>query len=250
MRLKDKVAIVTGAASGIGRATSLLFVREGAKVVVADINDEMGNETASLVEKQGGEAIFVHTDVSKSNDIQNMVESAVEKFGKIDVLVSNAAYMDPGVPVVDLPEEQWDETIDVTLKGHYLGAKYAIPEMIKVGGGSIVSVSSVGGVVAFASNPAYCAAKGGVIQLAKAIAADYVKNNIRANVVCPGAIDTPGAEGVKDIKEAYDYSLFMAEMGRWGTADEMAHAILFLASDEASYITGSVLVADGGWTLR
>jgi NAD(P)-dependent dehydrogenase (short-subunit alcohol dehydrogenase family) len=249
MSLQDKTAIVTGAASGIGRATAVLFSREGARVVVADKNDEGGRQTVSMIEAQGGQGCFVHTDVSVAGDVKRMVQIAVQSYGKLNILVSNAAYMDPGLPVADLPEEQWDTTVDVTLKGAFLGAKFAIPEMIKIGGGAIVNVSSVGGVVGFASNPAYVAAKGGVIQLTKAIAIDYARHGIRANVVCPGAVDTPGAASVKKDPKAYEYALSMTVVGRWAQPQEIAACILFLCSDAASYLAGSVLVADGGWSV-
>jgi len=250
MRLKDKVSIITGAASGIGKATAQLFSREGACVVVADWDRENGRKVVKRIEEKEGKALFIHTDVSNPDDVQQMVKLSVDKFGKIDILVNNAGYMAPGLPLVDISEEQWHETIDITLTGTFLCSKYAIPEMKKTGAGVIVNVSSVGGIVAFADNPAYLAAKGGVNQLTKGIAVDYADAGIRANAICPGTIYTEGtAWALEDPKVAARIEQYTL-MGRQGSADEIADAILFLASDESSFMTGSIVVVDGGWTVR
>lgn len=249
MRLTEKVAIITGGASGIGHATSVLFAKEGACVVVADWNDAQGFKVTNSIQENGGNALFVHTDVKKEDDIQNLVNETVKKYHQINILVNNAAYVGVSSPVVDLSADDWDMIVDTTLKSAFLTAKYAIPEMIKARGGSIVNVSSVGGVVAFESNPAYLAAKGGVIQLAKGIALDYGQYGIRANSVCPGTIDTPGTSWIKDYPDVIARVESRTVLKRQGTSEEMAYVILFLASDESSYVTGANFIADGGWTV-
>jgi NAD(P)-dependent dehydrogenase (short-subunit alcohol dehydrogenase family) len=249
MRLNNKIAIITGAASGIGKATATLFAKEGAGIVIADWNDHSGEETTGLIQEQGGEAIFVHTDVSKTADIQKMVQTAIRNFGRLDILVNNAAYVGVSPKLVDLQEEMWDMIVDITLKGTFLGCKYAIPEMIKAGGGAIVNISSVGGVVGFESAPAYCAAKGAVIQLTKAIAIDYAAQGIRANSMCPGTIDTEGTRWAHEFPDVMQRVETRTLLKRQGTSLEMAYVILFLASDDASYITGANFIADGGWTV-
>ena len=178
-----------------------------------------------------------------------MVVEAVKTFGKLDILVNNAGFVGESSPVVDLPVDEWDMIVNTILKAAFLSAKYAIPEMIKAGGGSIVNVSSIGGVVAFESNPAYLATKGGVIQLAKGIAMDYAKYGIRANSMCPGTIYTPGTSWIKDHPEVMERVESRTLLKRQGTSEEMAYVILFLASDESSYVTGANYIADGGWTV-
>ena len=249
MRLKDKVAVVTGASSGIGRAIALLFAEKGAAVTVADIADDEGEETARFITEQGHQAIFSHTNVADVNDVKNTIRTTVERFGKIDILVNNAAHMRDWKPALETSEEEWDRSLAVTLKGSFLCSKYAIPEMKKSGGGSIVNISSVGGLVGFASYAAYCSAKGGVIQLTKSLAIDYGRDNIRANAVCPGPIETTVSPKGKDEK-LHQWQIDMTVLGRTGKPEEVAYAALFLASDESSFVTGSNLVVDGGWTIR
>ncbi len=249
MRLKDKVAIVTGAASGIGQAIAQVFAREGAKVIVADINDEGGRETVDLITGEGGTAVFGHTDVSVFEETKSMIAYAVDSFGGIHVLVNNAAYLKDFKPVTDTTEEEWDASLDVTLKGVFLCSKAVIPEMIKAGGGSIINIASVGGLVGFASYAAYCSAKGGVIQLTKSLAIDYGRHNIRVNAICPGPIDTPTTPEAQDEK-LHQWQRDMTVLGRTASPEEVAYPALFLASDESSFITGSNLVVDGGWTIR
>src|SRR5271157_3113481 len=249
MRLKDKVAIVTGAASGIGQAIAQVFAKEGAKVVVNDINDKGGEATVKLIADCGGEALFVHADVSNSGEVRNMVKVTLEKFGGINVLVNNAAYLINFNPVLETPEDEWDIAIDVTLKGVFLCSKYALPEMIEAGGGSIINIASVGGMVGFADYSAYCSAKGGVIQLTKSMAIDYGRKNIRVNAICPGPIDTPTTPEAQDEK-LHQWQRDMTVLGRTATPEEVAWPAVFLACDESSFVSGSNLVVDGGWTVR
>jgi NAD(P)-dependent dehydrogenase (short-subunit alcohol dehydrogenase family) len=248
MRLEGKVAIVTGAAQGIGRATATLFAKEGAEVVAVDWNDDVGKEAVSKIHEQEGKAIYVHADVSIEDDIKSMIQSTVDTYGAIDILVNNAAYTGISSPVVELSVEEWDRIVAVTLKGAFMACKYAIPHMIEEGGGSIVNVSSVGGVVAFEDNPAYLASKGGLIQLTKGIALDYADRGIRANAISPGTIFTEGTSWITDYPEVMERIESRTLLKRQGTAEEMANVILFLASDEASYVTGANFIADGGWT--
>jgi NAD(P)-dependent dehydrogenase (short-subunit alcohol dehydrogenase family) len=249
MRLKNKIAIVTGAASGIGRAIAEVFAQQGAKVVVADINDAGGQETLRSITTRDGEALFLHTDVSVAAEAKAMVEAAIHSFGGLHILVNNAAYLKDFKPAVDTTEEEWDLSTDVTLKGVFLCSKFAIPEMIKAGGGSIINIASVGGLVGFASYAAYCSAKGGVIQLTKSLAIDYGRHNIRVNAICPGPIDTPTTPEAQDEK-LHQWQRDMTVLGRTASPEEVAYPALFLASDESSFVTGSNLVVDGGWTIR
>jgi len=249
MRLKGKTAIVTGAASGIGQAIAQVFGKEGAKVVVNDINDKGGEVTVKSIADLGGEATFAHADVSVASEVQNLMRVPVEKYGGINILVNNAAYLVNFKPVLETPEDEWDLSIDVTLKGVFLCSKYAIPEMIKVGAGSIVNIASVGGMVGFADYAAYCSAKGGVLQLTKSLAIDYGRKNIRVNAISPGPIDTPTTPEAQDEK-LHQWQRDMTTLGRTATPEEVAYPALFLASDESSFVTGANLVVDGGWTLR
>ena len=251
MRLSGKVAIVTGAASGIGRATGLVFAAEGAKICVADISETSGKETVSLIKQKGGEAFFCRTDVSSNSDVATMVNDTVKAYGRINILVNNAAHMDEKdfKTATETAEDQWDRSINISLKGVFLCSRYAIPEMIKVGGGSIINMSSVGGLVGFAAYTAYCSAKGGVIQLTKSLAIDYGKNNIRVNAICPGPIDTASSPEAQDEK-LHQWQRDMTVLGRTGAPEEVATCALFLASDDSTFVTGSNLVVDGGWTIR
>jgi NAD(P)-dependent dehydrogenase (short-subunit alcohol dehydrogenase family) len=249
-RLEGRVAIVTGAASGagIGCAIALLFSREGAAVAVADVEDSGGRHTTELIERQGGRSIFCHTDISNSEAVKAMIRSTVATFGRLDVLVNNAAHMKDTKPALDTTEEEWGRSIDVTLKGAFLCSKYAIPEMIQAGSGSIIDISSVGGLVGFEGYAAYCSAKGAVLQLTKSLAIDYGRQKIRANAICPGPIQT--SISPKPGEPLDQYQLSMTVLGRKGKPEEVAYAALFLACDESSFVTGASLVVDGGWTVR
>lgn len=251
MKLKGKVAIITGAGSGIGRASALLFAQEGAKVVVADLVAAAGAETVAEIKKNEGEAIFVQVDVSQAAQVEKMVRAAVETYGRLDVLFNNAGLTLPA-SVTDTTEETWQRSIDVNLKGVMLGCKYAIPEMQKVGGGSIVNTASMLGLVASPRQAPYSAAKGGVVLLTKQVAIDYARDNIRCNCICPSEVDTPMHR--KFIAESPDPEatkkrlLERIPLNRVASPDELASVALFLACDDSSYITGVALPVDGGLT--
>lgn len=249
IRLDDKVAVVTGGGSGIGRATAILFARAGAKVIVADFVAKGGNETVRIITEAGGDAIFVKTDVSKAADVEKLVSVTVDTYGKLDILCNNAGVCENEGLVAEVQEETWNRIIDINLKGVFLGMKYCIPEMLKSGGGVIVNTASTASLIAWPELPAYCASKGGVLMLTKAAAIGYAKRNIRVNCVCPGPIGTPMlAKICGSIEEANEIYNQRVPMGRVGRPDEIAAAILFLACDESSYATGTALVIDGGDT--
>ncbi len=245
-RLAGKVAIVTGAASGIGEATARLLAAEGASVCAVDLNNEAGRQVADSIVGDGGTAIFIRADVGKGAQVKRVVERALQKFGRLDVLHNNAYWSRNG-QATELEEKAWDRTLEVTLKSVFLGAKYAIPAMRQSGGGSIINTGSVHSLVGFAGFTAYDAAKGGVLAMTRTLAIDYGPD-IRVNAVLPGAILTPAWDGTSK-----SYRKRCAEMvpaKRLGDPDDIARAVLFLASDEASYITGTSLTVDGGMLAR
>lgn len=249
MQLKDKVAIITGASSGIGRASAVLFAKEGANVVIADIVRKGGLEAVKMIRNNGGEATFVKTDVSRASDVKRMVKTPVEKYGAIDILFNNAG-INLEKTVTDTSEEEWDRVTDVNLKGVFLCSKYAVPEMMQNGSGVIINTASMFGLVGQVHEAAYCASKGGVVLLTKAMALDYGPYNIRVNCICPDMIQTPIheafvatlAEPEREMREM----LKQIPLGRFGQPEDVARAALFLASDESSYITGVALVVNGG----
>ena len=247
MRISDKVAIITGAASGIGRATAILFAKEGGKVVVADKNEVGGNETVDLIRSDGGQAIFDYVNVTSATDIQGMVKTTINTYGKLNILVNNAGIA-TRLPVVDLSEEDWDRNIDVNLKSIYLSSKYAIPRMIENGGGSIVNIASIYGIVGGRIRAAYAASKGGVVNLTRSMALDYALHKIRVNCVCPGFVNTPLLKNILKNKEEYQALADLHPMGRLGDMLEIALGVLYLASDESSFVTGIALPIDGGYT--
>ena len=250
-KLMGKVAIITGAGSGIGRAITLLFAREGAKVVAADVDEAGLQETVRLVTGAGGTAIAVRTDVSKAVDVQGMVSAALDNWGRPDILINNAGIEGQQAPTADCTEENWDRVINVNLKGVFLGMKHAIPHMLSNGGGAIINVASVAGLVGFAGIPAYCASKGGVIQLSKAAALEYAGQGVRVNAICPGVVWTPMVErfisGNPEMREAL---IALEPVGRFGTPEEVAALALYLASDEAAFVTGASFAIDGGFVAR
>lgn len=244
---EEKVALVTGAASGIGRATALAFSREGAKVVVADVQVEGGQETVSMIEKAGGEAIFVKTDVSKSSEVEAMVKKTIEAYGRLDYAYNNAGIEGDTAPTADCTEDNWDRTININLKGVWLGMKYEIPEMLKQGKGAIVNCSSVAGLVGFLGIPAYTASKHGILGLTKTAALEYAKTGLRINAVCPGVIRTPMIERfTRGDDQAEAQLTAMEPIGRVGEPEEIASAVVWLCSDAASFVTGHSMVVDGG----
>ena len=246
-KLDNKVAIVTGAGSGIGKATGLLFAREGARVIVAD-HSGAEEETAREI---GDAALAVRVDVSRSADVRAMIAAAGGRFGRLDILFNNAGIEGAQAPTADCSEENFDRVIAVNLKGVFLGMKYALPAMLASGGGAIINNASVAGLVGFPGIPAYCASKGGVIQLTKTAALEYATQGIRVNAICPGVIWTPMvARLTGDSAEARAQFAQLEPVGRMGQPEEVAALALFLAGDESSFVTGAALPVDGGFVAR
>jgi NAD(P)-dependent dehydrogenase (short-subunit alcohol dehydrogenase family) len=247
MRLENKVALITGAGSGIGRESCLLFARAGAKVVAVDIDMKAAQATANSI---GDAARAFQSDVSKSNDAESMVKFAEETFGKLDVVFNNAGIFHPDDDsVTNTSEEIWDRVIDVNLKGVFLGCKYAIPALLRAGGGSIINTASFVALMgAAAPQIAYTASKGGVLSMTREIAIEFARKNIRANALCPGPVETPLLKQLLADPARRQRRLVHIPPGRFGRADEMANAALFLASDESSYVNGATFVVDGGIT--
>ncbi len=246
MRFKGKVAIVTGGASGIGEATVRAFVREGANVIIADYADH-GQQLADELAGEHQQAIFIKTDVTKTKAVQELIARTVENYGRLDIMFATAGIAADG-PIDELDESAWQKTIDINLTGVYLCDKYAIDQMRSQGGGVIVNCGSIHSHVGKSGVTAYAAAKGGVKLLTQTLAIDYGTQNIRVNAVCPGYIDTPLLKDIPDDKK--DALVALHPMGRLGRAEEVASAVLFLASDESSFITGSSLMVDGGYTAQ
>lgn len=246
-QFEGKVALVTGAGSGIGRASALAFAREGAKTVVADVVVEGGEETVRMIKEAGGEALFVKTDVSKAAEVEALIQKVVETYGRLDYAHNNAGIEGTMAPTADCTEENWDRTISINLKGVWLCMKYEIPQMLKQGGGAIVNTASVAGLVGFQGLPAYAASKGGVVQLTRVAALEYAKAGIRVNAVCPGVIRTPMVERLLSGQpEAEAGFIAMEPVGRMGKPEEIAEAVVWLCSDAASFVTGHPMVVDGG----
>jgi NAD(P)-dependent dehydrogenase (short-subunit alcohol dehydrogenase family) len=252
MRFQGKVVLITGAGVGIGRAAAVRFGKEGAKVAINSLTPANGQETLRLLQEARGQGIYIQGDVSITADARRIVEETVKAFGRIDILVNNAGIVLPG-RVDNISEEDWDRTIAVNLKGVYLVSKYTIPEMRKIGGGVIVLNASVVAIKGVKDRGAYTASKGGVLALTKAMAADYLSENIRVNCVCPGTTYTPSLErriqAFADPEKARVDFIARQPMGRLGKDEEIAAAILFAASDEAAFMTGANIAIDGGMTI-
>lgn len=250
MRLKDKVTLITGAGSGIGRETSLLFAGEGASVVAVDINDAAGQETVNMVTTQGGRAIYVRADVSKAADCANMVNIAEQTYGKLDVLFNNAGIShinDDDATNTD--EAVWDLTMAINLKGVFLGCKYGIPALRRAGGGSIINTASFVALLGAATPQlAYTASKGGVLSMTRELAVIHARESIRVNALCPGPLQTELLMKYLDTEAKRQRRLVHIPMGRFGQAKEIAQAALYLASDESSFVTGTAFTVDGGIT--
>lgn len=244
-----KVAVVTGGGSGIGRAIALAFAREGARVGVADVAVQGGEGTVQEIRAMGGEALFIQTDVSNSADVERMVRTVVETYGRLDYAANNAGIEGTSAPTADCTEENWDRVIGTNLKGAWLCMKYEIPQILKQGGGAIVNIASIAGLVGFPGLPAYCASKGGLVQLTRTAALEYAKAGIRVNAVCPGPIRTPMLERYISTQPEMEAALG-GPMGRIGSPEEIADAVLWLCSDSASFVNGHLLVVDGGWVAQ
>lgn len=249
-KLEGKVAIVTGSASGMGMETAILFAREGAKIAAADWNVEDGERTVELIKKNGGDAIFIKTDVSKAEDIKNMVRKTADTFKKINILMNIAGITQNEGSIVDCPEEIFMKVLSVNLVGTWMSMKYTIPEIEKAGGGSIVNFTSVAALEAYIGMPAYAASKGGMIAVSRVAARESASKNIRVNCIAPGHIATPMFLGCWTEEELEQLGPKIIPIGRLGDPKEIAKVALFLASDDASYITATTLVADGGLTSR
>jgi NAD(P)-dependent dehydrogenase (short-subunit alcohol dehydrogenase family) len=254
VELDGKVAVVTGSGSGIGRAIALRLAGEGARVVIADVAEDIGNESAKIIQASGGKAIFSRCDVTSSKDAESTVGAAVKEFGGLDILVNNAGIEKAGT-VVELPEADWDRVMGVNLKGVYLMSRHAVPHLAKRKG-VIVNTASVAGFTSYRRCTAYCASKGGVVALTRAMSLDHSPDGIRVNCVCPGAIDTPLHKkyvAALDSSARDDYvrrQVADHPIGRIGRPEEIAEAVLFLASEKSSFMTGAALVVDGGYLAK
>ena len=253
MRLRKKVAIITGAGSGIGRTTALLFSEEGAKVAIVEIDKEKGQDTANMIRGKGQEALFIPTGITDPSQVMSMVRKVIEAYGKINILVNNAGLYLRG-DAISTNEKQWDKIMAVNLRAAFLCCKHCIPRMIESGGGVVINVSSEAGIVAIKNQVAYNTSKAGLISLTKSIALDFASQNIRANCVCPGTTETPLVASAlakqADPERARREVEKVRPANRLGKPEEIAYGILYLASDESSYATGAVLSIDGGYTAQ
>jgi NAD(P)-dependent dehydrogenase (short-subunit alcohol dehydrogenase family) len=250
MRLSNKVALITGASSGIGRESALLFAKEGAAVVVCDVNEVAGSETVSLIEAAGGAAKFVRSDVSKAADVEEMIATAETHYGRLNILFNNAGIFHPeDGSVLETEEDVWDLTMNVNLKGVFLGCKYGIPALQRAGGGSIINTASFVALMGAATPQiAYTASKGGVLSLTREVAIEFARQNIRVNALCPGPVETPLLNELLSDPDRRQRRLVHIPPGRFAKPQEIANAALFLASDESSFVNGSTFLVDGGIT--
>ena len=250
MRLEGKAAFISGGARGMGEVEAKLFAKEGAKVAIGDVLDDEGRKVEAEINETGGECIFLHLDVTSESAWQDAIAATVARFGKLDVIVNNAGVSAISM-VEETTEEDWDRVMDVNAKGVFLGTKFAIPKMRKAGGGSIINISSQLGMVGTdRSSPQYQASKGAVRLLTKATAIQYAKEDIRANSVHPGPVLTPMTAARRANPEDREAMLSRIPLGRYGESEDIAYGVLYLASDESSFVTGSELVIDGGWTAQ
>ena len=254
MRLKNKVAIITGVGSGQGRGAATIFAREGAKLVGCDWKREDGEITTSMVKQAGGAMVFAQADVSSAKDCENVVRTAMSTYGRIDILYNNAGVgfyspLSMG-DILNTPEEDWDRVLAINLKSMFLMCKYAIPEMIKTGGGSIVNTASIAALIGSEAAHAYTASKGGMIALGRALAVEFGPRNIRVNMICPGAIDTPMIAPVVDPLKKAGQAFMTSPIRRLGTPEDIANCALYLASDESTFVTGATFVVDGGFIAQ
>jgi 3-oxoacyl-[acyl-carrier protein] reductase len=250
MKLKGKVALVTGAGSGMGKATALLFASEGAKVAAADISEAAVEGVAREIRNAGGEAIAIGADVAKSEDVQRMVAATLERLGSPNVLYNNAGIEGESDFLAEMSEAAFDKVIAINLRGVFLGMKYVLPHMVKLGAGSVINQASIAGMVAIRGGAAYSASKAGVIALTRVAALEYGRYNIRVNCICPGAIETPMAERIRKGEPPRPNAVKrISVFNRMGLPEEIAKVALFLASDDSSFATGAPFVIDAGWTI-
>jgi NAD(P)-dependent dehydrogenase (short-subunit alcohol dehydrogenase family) len=249
--MSNKTVFITGASSGIGRATALAFAREGANVAIADVLADGGRETARLVEAKGGRALVVACDVSSDGDVRSALGKTIETFGRVDCAFNNAGIEGEQGATAQCTEQNWDRVLSINLKGVWLCMKYEIPLMLKQGGGAIVNCASIAGLVGFAGIPAYVASKHGIVGLTRTAALELAKSNIRVNAVCPGVIQTPMIDRFAHGEAQIQQQLVAGEpIGRLGKPEEIAEAVLWLCSDAASFVTGQPLAVDGGWVAQ
>ena len=251
----DKVVLVTGGGSGIGQASAIAFAREGAKVLIGDVDDAGGETTVAMIRDAGGSATFIHYDVADINEVERLVAGDIDAFGRLDCAVNNAGIQGDIAPAVECSKNNWDRTIAVNLSGIWHCMKFEIPHMLEAGAGSIVNVSSNFGLVGSYGMPAYSASKHGIIGLTKTAALDYAKSAIRVNAVCPGPVQTPMVDKILNAQPELADKIIEAikdkePVGRWGQADEIAESVIWLCSDAASFVTGAVLSVDGGYVAQ
>ncbi|GAA0349261.1 glucose 1-dehydrogenase [Oceanobacillus sp. FSL W7-1281] len=244
-RLTGKVAIITGAANGMGASEAKLFAQEGAKVIATDINDNVLQEVINEIKENGGDAIGLKHNVTSEDEWKQVIQEAVTHYGKIDVLVNNAGVSSPKT-IAQMEMDEWNKVMDINLNGCVIGMKYVIPEMQKAGGGSLINISSIGGIVGMAGSSPYTAAKGALRSLSKSAAVEYGKDKIRVNSVHPGIIETPMT--ADSFADATPYYQTFTQLPYFGNPEDVAYGVLFLASDESRFMTGAELVIDGGWT--
>jgi NAD(P)-dependent dehydrogenase (short-subunit alcohol dehydrogenase family) len=251
MKLANKVALITGAGSGMGRSAAILFAGEGAAVVAVDVNQATAAETASQIVAQGGRALALRADVSKTDDVKEMFRHTVEKFGRLDIVYNNAAIIEETVELGELSDEDFDRVIAINLRGVYLGMKYALPHLMAAGGGAIINTGSLAGTTSFRGTAAYTAAKAGVVALTKVAGLQWAKHKIRVNAICPGPVFTPMAEGIHRRMTGRELRantrMPISASGRMAMPEEIARVALFLASDDASYVNATLITVDGGY---